>query len=210
MKTPQRLNHPHRLLAASIAAGVLLLPLGAAANPSEAKSADKAAQDQTITESARDTAADLRIHLALETKLAQSDELSALEIGTDVMDGVVHLEGEVDSKARKELATELARSVEGVQSVRNDLVVLGSEPGMLEKVQDTAGEAVLSARVKTRLLTSENTSGWSISVSSEGDVVTLEGEVGSNTEKELAELIAGNTSGVAKVQNRLTVKPPAQ
>lgn len=158
-----------------------------------------------MTESAQGTAQDIRMHVALEAKLAQSDELSALAIGTDVKDGVVHLEGKVDSDARKELATELAKSVDGVKSVRNDLQVVGDEPGLLEKMQQAAGEGALTARVKTRLLASQNTSGLDIDVSTEDDVVTLEGEVGSETERELAELIAANTAGVAQVRNKLDV-----
>lgn len=198
----------------SLAAATLMVPLAAGAYGSkDAGEAgkgkdDKSMQKQTekMTESMRDTASDIRMHVALESKFAQSDELSSLAIGTDVKDGVVHLDGEVETAARKEMATELAKSVDGVKSVRNDLKVTDKEPGMLDRLQDAASDTALTARVKSRLLASDNTSGLAISVSTEDLVVTLEGDVESDTERELAELIAANTSGVSDVRNELKVK----
>jgi hyperosmotically inducible periplasmic protein len=209
-----KINHSNsyrmRTLLPSLAAAALLVPFSAGAYDSDSKKSKskesaETRSEQTMTEKAKDTASDIRMHLALETKFAASDELSALAINTDVKDGVVHLKGDVDTAARKEMATELARSVDGVKSVRNDLMVTGGEPGMLERMQDTASDAALTTRVKTRLLASRNTSGLAIKVSTDDDVVMLEGEVDTETERELAELIAANTSGVADVRNELRV-----
>ena len=202
-------THAYRIrtLLPSLAAAALLIPATAAAHPGKdsAKTTGESSKAETMAESARDTAKDVRTHVVLETKFAQSDELSALAINTDVEHGVVHLKGEVDTEARKEMATELAKSVDGVKSVRNDIKVTGGEPGALERMQDTAGDATLTAKVKTRLLASSNTSGLAINVSTSDDVVKLEGEVDTETERELAELIAANTSGVANVRNELKV-----
>lgn len=209
MKTNRRNSHPMRALLPSLAAAALLVPMAAGAYDTEAKK-DKTKEkemrsEQTMTDQARDTANDIRMHLALETKFAQSDELSALAISTDVTHGVVHLKGDVETDAKKEMATELARSVDGVKSVKNELRVTGGEPGALERMQATAGDVALSTRVKTRLLASSNTSGLAINVSTDDKVVMLEGEVDSETEKELAELIAANTSGVVDVRNQLRI-----
>lgn len=205
-------NHSYRMrtLLPSLAAAALLVPFSAGAYDSDSKKSkskeDKEARsEQTMTDKAKDTASDIRMHLALETKFAASDELSALAISTDVAHGVVHLKGEVETEARKEMATELARSVDGVKSVRNDLKVTGGQPSMFDRMQDTAGDAALTAKVKTRLLASSNTSGLAINVSTDDDVVILEGEVDSETERELAELIAANTPGVADVRNELNI-----
>lgn len=192
-------------VAAWLMAGLFLAPLPAISSTSAADvGADEAGKStEQIAETVRDTAADVRIHLALETKLAASDTLSAFEIDTDVKDGVAYLKGTVESEARKELAAELARSVEGVRTVRNGLVVDGGEPGVLEQMQDTARDAALTTRVKARLLASDNTSGLAISVNSEDGVVTLGGAVASEAEKELAEVIAANTGSVAEVRNKI-------
>jgi hyperosmotically inducible periplasmic protein len=202
--------HPERrnttLLTVSIAAAALLLPLSASAYESR-DSKDQAVGEQAreIADKAGDTASDIRMHLAIETKLALHDELSALMIDTDVKDGEVRLQGEVKSSTERELAEELAKSVEGVKSVRNDLEVKGDEPTLAERLMDGASDAALTTRVKSRLLASSNTPGLAISVTTDNSIVTLSGEVESDTERELAELIAANTSGVEGVRNDLRI-----
>jgi hyperosmotically inducible periplasmic protein len=197
-----------RLLLAGTAAA-LALPLAAGAYDygDRDKQKDKSMKEQAsaMMERAGDVASDTRQHLAIEAKLAQSDQLSAFSINTDVEDGVARLEGDVETEAQRELAGELAMSVEGIKRVENQLQVKGSEPGFMERLQASVSEAALTTRVKTRLLASDNTSGLAISVETEGDVVTLTGEVESDEERELAELIASNTSGVSDVRNRLRV-----
>lgn len=203
--------HPERrkttLLTVSVAAAALLLPLSASAYES-GDAEDKTVREQAgeMLDKAGDAASDLRIHLAIETELARSDELSALMIDTDVQDGEVRLQGEVKSSAERELAEQLAKSVEGVKSVRNDLEVKSDEPTLAERFMDGASDAALTTRVKSRLLASNNTSGFAISVKTDDSVVTLSGEVESDTERELAELIAANTSGVQEVRNNLRIE----
>lgn len=200
-------RHTTRLLTVSVAAAALLLPMSASAYDS-ARSDDKSARQeaQQMMEKAGDTASDIRMHLALETKLAQSDELSALMIDTDVKDGVVHLEGEVKSDAEREMAAELAKTVDGVKSVENELEVKNDQPTLAEKFMDGASDAALTTKVKSRLLASQNTSGFAIDVDTDDSIVTLSGEVESDTERELAELIAANTSGVEEVRNNLRIE----
>lgn len=152
---------------------------------------------------AGDAASDMRMHMALEMKLAASDQLSAMMINTDVKDGVAHLEGEVGTDAQREMAAELAMTVDGVKSVMNDLQVTGDAETLGERLAEGIDDAALTARVKSRLLASENTSGLQIDVDTTESVVTLSGEVDSDTERELAGLIAANTPGVSSVRNEL-------
>jgi hyperosmotically inducible protein len=49
-----------------------------------------------------------------------------VKINVDTNQGTVHLNGTVDSPAAKERAAELARQVEGVRQVVNNLKVQGS------------------------------------------------------------------------------------
>lgn len=206
------MNHIHNArtrqttLLLSVAATALLLPLSASAGDRYG-SDDKSMQEQTrdVAQKAGDAASDVRMHLALEAKLAESDELSALAINTDVKDGIAHLKGDVQTDTHRQMATELAKSVEGVKSVRNELRVTGEDPSMVERVKDDVGDAALTARVKSRLLLSENTSGLAINVDTDDHVVMLDGEVESEAERELAELIATNTVGVEEVRNNLRI-----
>jgi hyperosmotically inducible periplasmic protein len=160
-----------------------------------------------MMDQAGEAASDMRMHMALEMKLATSDELSALMINTDVRDGVAHLEGEVGTEAQRDLAGEIARTLEGIRSVQNDLRVNADAQTLGEQLAEGIDDAALTARVKSRLLASENTSGLQINVDTTESVVTLSGEVDSDTERELAELIAANTPGVSSVRNELEVGP---
>ncbi len=150
---------------------------------------------------------DTRIHKMLESRLAQNEHLRALSIGTDVENGEVYLRGEVRSGAQRALAGELASNIDGVTGVQNDLVVKSAEPPTGERLSRQASDAALTAQVRSRLMLSNNTSGLAIDVTTENNVVTLRGAVGSDAERELAGLIAGNTRGVTRVRNELQVRP---
>ena len=156
-----------------------------------------------MMDEAGDAASDMRMHMALEMKLAASDQLSAMMINTDVKDGVARLEGDVGTDAQREMAGELARTVDGVTSVQNDLRVTGDAETLGDQLAQGITDAALTARVKSRLLASDNTAGLQIDVDTQESVVTLSGEVDSDTERELAELIATNTPGVSSVRNEL-------
>jgi hyperosmotically inducible periplasmic protein len=74
-----------------------------------------------------------------------------------------------------------------------------------KRAKESAADATLTAAVKSRLMMSEHTAGLDIQVESDGDIVTLKGEVESEEVREHAELIAMNTHGVDAVDNRLEV-----
>lgn len=59
----------------------------------------------------------------VKTKFAQDTTVSAMAISVETMKGVVQLSGFAKSSTEKERAEELARTVQGVNSVRNDIVV---------------------------------------------------------------------------------------
>jgi osmotically-inducible protein OsmY len=66
---------------------------------------------------------DAAIKTKVEPKLLADAGPKALQVGVDVYQGNVDLKGVVDSPELVARAVEDARSVEGVRSVRNDLVV---------------------------------------------------------------------------------------
>jgi len=66
---------------------------------------------------------DLAITAAVKTRLASDSELSALAINVDTSSGRVVLRGSAPDTASRNRATELARTVEGVSSVDNELNV---------------------------------------------------------------------------------------
>lgn len=159
---------------------------------------------------------DLWIDASLEAAYLFNPHLNGFSIDTEVSDGVVTLSGIVRSDIDKDLAGEIAKSLAGVESVKNELevnaefgddIAVASDSdqarGFLQKVSD----ATTTAKVKTRLIANEHVSAGEIDVDTENKVVRLSGTVGSTTEKQLAEFLAKNTSGVESVLNDLQIRP---
>ena len=59
----------------------------------------------------------------VKTMLAADDFLKSFQIGVETYKGVVQLSGFVNSQAAVDKAVEIARTVKGVASVKNDLIV---------------------------------------------------------------------------------------
>ena len=60
---------------------------------------------------------------SVKAKLIEDSETKAYRINVGTQKGVVQLTGFVDSTAMKTKAGEIARSVDGVKDVRNDLEI---------------------------------------------------------------------------------------
>ncbi len=158
----------------------------------------------------------------LEGAYLLNRHLNPVEIDTEVKSGTVFLSGNVDSDIEKDLAGEIAKSIEGVKSVENKLTVRpenfkkNSEKSakkesdsddhkdrtFVQKIKD----ASITAAVKVKLLANSNTDGSDINVDTMRQAVTLNGKVDSDQERELAEKIASNTEDVVKVINKLKVE----
>jgi hyperosmotically inducible protein len=66
---------------------------------------------------------DVAITSKVKAKLLDSDNVEGLDVNVDSMNGAVTLTGWADSQAEKLEASRLARSVEGVRSVDNQLAI---------------------------------------------------------------------------------------
>ena len=143
---------------------------------------------------------DARIHTELTARLASDDDTSPASIDINVNEGVVHLTGAVDTANEREEAGRIARSVEGVREVVNDISV-GSTQTLGEKVDD----ASVTARVKAKLAASSQLNPFNIQVNTVDGVVSLTGRVNDQAEKNEAERLARETEGVRRVRNLLEV-----
>jgi len=81
--------------------------------------------------------------------------------------------------------------------------VKSSLQGAAYAAKESSHEAALTTKVKTALSLSKRIPSGKIDVDSEGDAVTLRGEVPSDEVRNLAESIARDVPGVADVQNHL-------
>lgn len=140
-----------------------------------------------------------------ESTLLFNGNLNSFDINTDVHNGVVTLTGKVDSKVDKALAGELVASLEGVKSVDNKLTVLSKTENEDSKILASLTDSKVEAVVKAKLILETEVSGTNIEVEVENGVVTLIGEVDSDSARELAIAIATNTDDVKSVVNKLEV-----
>lgn len=143
-----------------------------------------------------------------ETTLLLNTNLNSFDINTDVTDGNVTLTGKVNSSVDRALAGELVKSVDGVNEVNNELTVMKQHHDKdddSETLAETLTDSKVATVVKTRLLFSTDISGTEIDVDVENGVVTLEGTVSSDAERDLALTIAKNTDDVKKVVDELRI-----
>ena len=155
------------------------------------------------------TVSDASIAAAVKSQLLWNENTSGLRIDVDVVRGEVTLKGTADSEASKELAGRIAETTDDVRAVENRLQVdseLAAKDGdEARKPTEVASDAWISTKVKSALLWNSNVPGSRIDVDAEAGVVTLSGEVDSDSQKELARRIADDIQGVREVRDQLRV-----
>lgn len=158
---------------------------------------------------------DARQQGAIDTAFALNRHLNPFDIAVQVEQGRVSLSGTVENAAERQLAEELASSIDGVQSVDNRLATdarlntpvpqdeprINTDKSLVQRVDD----ATLAATVRSRLAWNGSTEGLDIQVRAESGVVSLNGNAGTPTAKELASALVNNTEGVREVHNHLSI-----
>jgi hyperosmotically inducible periplasmic protein len=173
-----------------MAVAVLAMGTMAACTPTRTvKSAGEQVDDSSITGK-------------VKTALARDPATSAFRIDVETFRGDVQLNGFVDSADMKSSATRVAKSVEGVKAVSNNLKVGPAERTAGEVVDDT----VITAKVKTALATDPVVAAHQVNVETREGVVQLAGFVDSSDQKSKASELTRRVSGVKQVDNQLEVK----
>ncbi|MGX1126308.1 BON domain-containing protein [Pseudomonas sp. HLS-6 TE3448] len=196
---------PHKDLANAIALGVggidavdnqiIVQPDYVAPVSSAARSYGTMIDDATIT-------------AAVKSKLLWSKQADGMSANVQTESGKVTLRGTANSNADRELAGRLARNTHGVVKVDNQLVIEPSEPTMTDSTQSAANAAGrdvadswITTKVKSTLMYSSNVNGSGITVNTKDGIVTLNGTVENETERDLAIELAQNVKGVTSVQS---------
>lgn len=208
MKRIEHFKWTSRTFAAVVAA--IMLSTGTAlAGGSEHESTDNTAAH--LKQEARDA----WLQGKLETALLFNEHLNSFNIDTEVEHGTAFLTGEVESGIDKDLAGEVAKSIDGIDEVENDLTIspkaaanARSSESYKEKSEwrRAIANATLTAKVKSKLLLNDHTSGMDINVDSSNGVVTLSGTVDSREEADLAVQIAQNVDDTQQVNDHLQIR----
>ena len=141
----------------------------------------------------------------LDTVILFNEHLSPFDIETDVTNRVAIISGEVDSEIAKDLTTELAKSIDGINEVDNRLQVKESDEPKEQRFSDIK-DAAISTTITTKLLLNTDVESGDIDVDTSNQVVTLNGTVPSKLQRDLIEKIAENTSNVKSVKNKVSVQ----
>jgi hyperosmotically inducible protein len=145
---------------------------------------------------------DAALLTSVKSALAADPVTEAGEINVDVNRGTVKLAGFVHSSKEKSKAGDIARSVDGVQTVQNDISVKAEHESTGEYIDDS----VITGKVKAALIADSTTKAHQINVETKGGVVQLSGFVDTAAAKSAATNVAQSVTGVKSVKNELSVK----
>lgn len=153
------------------------------------------------TRTAGETIDDSTLTARVKTALIGDERTKARQIDVDTYRGDVQLNGFVDSAAARTAAASVAQKVDGVNKVTNNLQV-GADRTSGEVVDD----ATINSKVRAALIGDERTKSHQIEVDTNAGVVSLGGFVDTAANKTAAAQLAGDVSGVTRVNNRLEVR----
>jgi osmotically-inducible protein OsmY len=125
--------------------------------------------------------------------------LNAAEIGVTAKDGVITLTGTVNSFAKKKEAENAAKNVAGVKAVAESIELKFDSSG--RKSDTDIAHEILNAWKWNWEVPEEK-----IKVKVEDGLVTLEGELQWNYQKQAAKKAVENLMGVIGVSNNITIK----
>ena len=159
-------------------------------------------------DTAKEAVSDSAITARIETTYTFNEHLNPFNINTSTNAGNVTLQGAVANDVQKDLAEEIAMSVNGVNSVNNELIVMPEEEPEppYRSFRTKINDKTISASVRTRLMYRKTLRDQKIQVDTIAGVTTLTGLVDSDFHRQQAEYVAFQTKGVERVDNQLVIR----
>ncbi len=147
----------------------------------------------------------------VQAKFFADNQVKGRDINVDTKDGVVTLRGAVDTDAERQQALTIARGVDGVKRVEDQLTLktAGAETPTATTGTTTsaAGPAWITTKIQAQYFADPEVKPWNIDVTTTGNgSVTLQGEVDTTADRQKALQIARNTEGVISVDDQLRVR----
>jgi hyperosmotically inducible protein len=177
----------------------ILLATGLAAG-TVATAADKApaAQSDGVAAAISDTV----ITAGIKAKFLGKDALKGSDINVDTTNGAVTLKGTAPSSEAKSAAADLAKAVDGVKSVDNELVVAGKDSKVDKAVAETervGSDSWITTKVKSAILADSVSKGFEVSVKTVNGVVMLTGSLANSDAIAHVKDLAMQVKGVKSV-----------
>jgi hyperosmotically inducible protein len=182
------------MTAALLTSLLAVAPLTAGAQSKMDQAKDKA---KSTTEEAKGVVSDSWITSKTKIALFADERVKGREVKVETQNGVVHLRGKVDSNEAKAAAADVAKGIDGVKSVKNDLQVVA--PSARKAVD--ANDKDIAKAVESKV--HRDTQLKKVDVRADSGVVTLSGEVPSIGASAKASEMARSVPGVKSVKNEL-------
>src|SRR5262245_26804575 len=178
------------------------LAAGAADKSDKASSTMDKATDKAkeTTNEAKGAVSDSWLTSKTKIALFADDRVKGKDVRVETQKGQVFLRGKVDSDEAKTAAADIAKGVEGVKSVKNDLQVVA--PAARKTVQ--ANDKQITKAVDATF--GKDAQLKKIDVRTDAGVVVLSGEVPNITTSAKASEMAHRVEGVKSVKNELRVE----
>ena len=192
----------HRMtkLSASVVVGLAL-----AASPAWVSAADEkksTEEKSSTTQAVKTNVSDSWITSKAKIALFADSRVPGASVHVETQKGMVYLRGKVESDEAKKAAEDVARGVEGVQGVKNELqVVPASAKKMVEAKDDD-----ITKQVKERFKADPKLK--SLDIRTDNGVVTLQGKLPSINDSARASQMAREVPGVRSVRNDTTYESP--
>jgi len=149
---------------------------------------DETYSEKPHSSSIKNAVGDTAITAKVKSKFGNDSRLSGSDIDVTTADGVVYLKGTAADLKAKRAATDLAKNVDGVVDVQNDIATPKGEIASIEdqktyhksepnKTERVASDSWITTKVKAALLADSLTKGTEISVKTSHKVVHLTGTV---------------------------------
>jgi hyperosmotically inducible protein len=189
--------------ASGFAVALAALAIGAACD--RGPRSDVSREATAAVDRAGEAINDGRITTTIQGKYFASSEVKGHEIDVDTDNGVVTLKGKVDNENARQMAVQIARGVDGVTRVEDQLTIMTD----MDRASVRTGEPEsrspgwITAKIQAQYYLLPGLKPWNIDVTTSHDgVVTLSGEVDSEADRAEAVKIASATDGVARVEDR--------
>ena len=192
-------------IAALVAAGGAPVYAQSSTTPKMEDKAKGAAEDtkdttKSMTHEAKQGMSDSWITSKTKIALFSDDRVKGSQVHVETTGGTVMLRGKVDDAEAKTAAGEIAKGIDGVKSVKNELQVVA--PGNRKAVD--ADDKQITKSIADRFKQDPQLKNAKIDAKVNAGVVTLTGEVKSIGTSARASEVARGIPGVRSVKNDLT------
>jgi len=170
-------------------------------------SAIKSAVEAAVEDrSAEDIAADLAIKGKLTVEVIDKMGSDVISIGADVYEQTVMLTGAVENAKQKSQAGKLAKAIENVKKVYNEMLVIKAIDKEKGAVEGFVDDSVIETKINAQLLDAGGVSVTNFRYRSVGGRVFLLGRALSRAELKKAIGIVKTIKGVSSVKSHVFVR----